>query len=136
MAKPTNRVPIDRYSEQEKNRALLAVVYSRIDYEASGFGELSLDDQEQTNCRWARQNTWDVVECIRDTSCRYSTDIPGLQRLRQLLDERRVDVVVAYSPDRIARCQEHLQQLLVELEEAGASLEFVVDRTPRAQRCR
>ena len=103
-----------------------------MDSEAPVPGELSLDDQEQTSCRWARQNAWDVVECIRDTAHQSSADSHGLRRLRQLLNERRVDIVVAHSPDRIDSCQGRLQPLLIELEEAGASLEFVVDGTPRA----
>ena len=132
MAKSTQLAPTGRFSEPGKNRALLAVVYSRIDSEAPPWSEISLDDQERTNCRWARQNSWDVIECIRETTCRSSADIPGLQRLRQLLNERRVDVVVAHSPDRITRSQGHLQQLLAQLEEAGASLEFVVEGTAKA----
>ena len=128
MAKSTQLAPIDRFSEHEKNHALLAVVYSKIDSEAPARGEIPLDEQERTNCRWARQHAWDVVECIRETTCGSSADSPGLQRLRQLLDERRVDVVVAHSLDRIAGCQDHLQQLLAELEQAGVSLEFAADR--------
>ena len=131
MAKSTRLAPTDRFSEHEKNRAFLAVVYSRIDSEAPACGEISLDDQERTNCRWARQNTWDVVECIRDTTCGSSTDTPGLRRLRELLNEQKVDVVVAQSPDRIARCQDEFQQLLIELEQAGASLEFAADMRAR-----
>ncbi len=47
--------------------------------------------------------------------------------MAQLLRDHTVDVVLAYSPDRFSTSQGHLQQLLAELDEAGASLEFVVD---------
>ena len=75
MAKSTLLAPTDRFSEHRKDRALLAVVYSRIDSEAPAWGEISMDDQERTNCRWARQNGWDVVECIRDATSGSSTGL-------------------------------------------------------------
>ena len=68
-----------------------------------------------------------MAESTPRGACGSTTDRPGVQRLRQLLNERMVDVVLAYSPDRVSRCHDHLQQLLAELEQAGASLEFVVD---------
>ena len=130
MAGSRPQGPVGQYEDLEKNRAEArrAVVYSRIATEAL---EPSLDDQERTGCRWARQNAWEIVECIHDTAGGSSTDDPGLQRLGQLLAERRVDVVVAHSPDNFAQCQDQLQQLLAQLEQAGASLEFVIDGKPQ-----
>ena len=132
METSTPRIPTSRFADHGKNRASLAVVYSIVSAEAAPYAELSLDVQERACCRWARHNTWDVVECIRDSACGFSTDRPGLQRLGQLLNELRVDVVVAHSPDRFSRCQDQFHQLLADLEQAGASLEFVDDGTPRA----
>ena len=51
----------------------------------------------------------------------------GYLRLRELLSERNIDAVLAYSPDRVFRCHDHLQELLAQLDRAGASLKFVVD---------
>lgn len=132
MAKSTQRSPTDRFTEYEKRQGRLAVVYSRVDAQAPVCSEISLDVQERASCRWARRNSWDIVECIRETGRGSSTDLPGLQRLGQLLGQRRVDVVVANSPDWFAQCQDHLQKLLAQLEEAGASLEFVADGKPQA----
>ena len=73
-----------------------------------------------------------LFECIRDTAGGFSTDRPGLRQVRRLLNEPRVDVVLAHPPDRFSRCQDQFHQLLAELEQAGASREFVVDGTPPA----
>ena len=89
--------------------------------------EVSLETQERYCRRWAQDNSWCIVEYIRDTACGSATNPAGLQRLGELLNDRKVDVVLAYSPAEVFKSQDQHQQLLSELDEAGVSLEFVVD---------
>ena len=80
--------------------------------------------------RWRMSSRWHICECIRDTDCGTGAPTPGMQRLGQVLAEHLVDVVVAHSPETFAECQEHAEQLLAQIEQAGASLEFVDDEEP------
>ena len=44
-----------------------------------------------------------------------------------MLSERSVDVIIAYSVDRLSRCQSQLDLLLPEAEQVGVQLEFVTE---------
>lgn len=131
MSKSTRRGQTDQFSENDDNGGLLAVVYSRVDANSPEWIHPSLEEQERILCRFIRRNGWQICECIRDTDCGTSSDSPGLQRLGQLLAEHLVDVVVAHSPETFAECQDHAEQLLAQIEQAGASLEFVADEEPK-----
>jgi len=44
-----------------------------------------------------------------------------------MLSERSVEVIIAYSVDRLSRCQGQLDLLLSEAEQAGVQFEFVTE---------
>jgi DNA invertase Pin-like site-specific DNA recombinase len=48
-------------------------------------------------------------------------------RLRQLLSQGFVDVVLAYAVDRLSRNQIHIAVLLDDIEKVDATLEFVTE---------
>jgi site-specific DNA recombinase len=52
-------------------------------------------------------------------------DRPALNRLRQAVKEGRVDVVMAYDPDRLSRKLYHQMILAEEFEKQGVKLEFI-----------
>jgi site-specific DNA recombinase len=52
-------------------------------------------------------------------------DRPALNRLRQAVREGRVDVVLAYDPDRLSRKLYHQMILAEEFEKQGIKLEFI-----------
>lgn len=106
------------------NRILTAVTYSRV---SNNGAQVSLDHQEQSCLQAARGQFCRIVERITDQADGCTLDRPGIQRLRQLLSEGTVDVVIAYSPDRLCRNQDQLDELLAEVEQAGVRLEFAVD---------
>src|SRR5438067_4220531 len=61
---------------------------------------------------------------------------PQLQRLREAIRRREVDVVVCYAIDRLSRDPVHLGVLISEAEHAGAAVEFVtepLDNSPEGQ---
>jgi len=52
-------------------------------------------------------------------------DRPALNRMRQAAGDGRVDVVLAYDPDRLSRKLYHLMILAEEFEKQGIKLEFI-----------
>ena len=114
----------DDFEDNSKDRTPRAVAYSRVSTDKQ---RCSLDGQEQTCIERAHAKGWQVVECIRDIASGCSLDRPGIQQLRHMLSERSVDVIIAYSVDRLSRCQGQLDLLLSEAEQAGVQLEFVTE---------
>jgi len=102
-----------------------AVVYSRVSTDAQERDGTSLDTQERACLEHAKG--WLVVAQLRDTASGASLDRPGIERLRQLLRQGAVDVVVAYAVDRLSRNQNHIGILFDEVEQTGAKLEFVTE---------
>jgi len=73
-------------------------------------------------------NGWTLVESIRDSASGASLDRPGIERLRLLLRQGSVDMIVAYAVDRRSRNQSHIGVLFDEVEQAGAQLQFVTEK--------
>ncbi len=107
---------------------LRAIVYSRVSTDAQERDGTSLDSQERGSQEYVAANGWTLLESIRDTASGYSLDRPGIERVRQLLRQGAVDVVVAYAVDRLSRNQNHIGVLFDEVEQAGARLEFVTEK--------
>ena len=104
-----------------------ALVYSRVSTDAQERDGTSLDTQERACREYAQAKGWTVVECIKDTASGSNLDRPGIERVRQLLSQGFVDVVLAYAVDRLSRNQIHVAVLLDDIEKAGATLEFVTE---------
>ena len=109
-------------------RQLRAVVYSRVSTDAQERDGTSLDTQERASQEFVSASGWTVLESIRDTASGSSLDRPGIERLRLLLRQGSVDVVVAYAVDRLSRNQNHIGVLFDEVEQAGAQLQFVTEK--------
>ena len=105
-----------------------ALVYSRVSTDAQERDGTSLDTQERACEEYAQAKGWTVVECIKDTASGSHLDRPGIERVRQLLRQGVVDVVVAYAVDRLSREQNQTGVLFYEVEQAGARLEFVTEK--------
>ena len=104
-----------------------ALLYSRVSTDAQERDGTSLDTQQRACLEHAKVKGWRVVECIRDTASGSNLDRPGIIRLRQLLRQGDIDLVVAYAVDRLSRNQNHIGVLFDEVEQAGARLEFVTE---------
>ena len=89
-------------------RQLRAVVYSRVSTDAQERDGTSLDTQERASQEYVSVNGWIPIESIRDTASGYSLDRPGIERVRMMLRQGTVDVVVAYAVDRLSRNQNHI----------------------------
>ena len=99
-----------------------AVVYVRVSTDGQERDGSSLQSQEEACLTYALAAGWRVVEVIRDTASAYTLDRPGMERLRRLVREGAVDVVLALAVDRLARNQNHIGILLDEAEQAGVRL--------------
>src|SRR5512138_254121 len=89
-----------------------AIVYSRVSTDAQERDGTSLDTQERACLDFARTRGWRVVEAIRDTASGYTSDRPGMERIRRLIREGAADVVLSYAVDRLAPNQTKLAVLL------------------------
>ena len=105
-----------------------AIVYSRVSTDAQERDGTSLDTQERACLDFARQQGWRVAEAIRDTASGYTLDRPGMERIRLLIRDGAVDVLLSFAVDRLARNQTKLAVLLDEAEEAGVVLECVTEK--------
>jgi len=107
---------------------LRAIIYSRVSTDAQERDGTSLDTQERASQEYVGANGWTLLESIRDTASGYSLDRPGIERLRFLLRQGSVDMIVAYAVDRLSRNQNHIGVLFDEVEQAGAKLQFVTEK--------
>ena len=107
--------------------SMRAFIYSRVSTDAQERDGTSLDTQEQACVEYGQDKGWLVVERIRDTASGYTLDRSGIERVRQLLRQGSVDVVIAYAVDRLSRNQNHIGVLFDEVERGGARLEFVTE---------
>ena len=76
---------------------LRAIVYSRVSTDAQERDGTSLDTQERACVEYAQAKGWVVVESIKDTASGSNLDRPGIERVRQLLSQGLVDVVLSYA---------------------------------------
>jgi site-specific DNA recombinase len=104
-----------------------AVVYSRVSTDAQEREGTSLESQERESIEFAKANGWILVESFKDTCSGSTLDCPGIERLRLLLRQGAVKVVVAYAVDRLSRNQNHIGVLFDDVEQAGAQLQFVIE---------
>jgi len=89
-------------------RQLKAIVYSRVSTDAQERDGTSLDTQESASEGYVESNGWMLLESIKDTASGSSLDRPGIERLRTLLRQASVDMIVAYAVDRLSRNQNHI----------------------------
>ena len=87
---------------------LRAIIYSRVSNDAQERDGTSLDTQERASQGYVDAKGWMLVESFKDTASGFSLDRPGIERLRMLLRQGTVDVVVAYAVDRLSRNQNHI----------------------------
>ncbi len=70
---------------------------------------------------------WQVVEQVtdNDVSAFSGRFRPGYQRLLELIEQRRVDVVVAWAPERLHRSPRQLEDFIELVERTGTAVETV-----------
>ena len=107
-----------------------AAPYARVstDKQAEKYGIPSQIEALRKRCLergWTHVLDGDKDAFIDDGYSGAELDRPALDRLRQAAREGRVDVVLAYDPDRLSRKLYHQMILAEEFEKQGIKLEFI-----------
>jgi len=107
-----------------------AAVYARVstDKQAEKYGLPSQIEALKKRCLerdWTPVLDGDRDAFVDDGYSGAELDRPALNRLRQAAREGRVDVVLAYDPDRLSRKLYHQMILAEEFEKQGIKLEFI-----------
>jgi len=74
------------------------------------------DSQEAELRDYCSRRGWLNVEWYRDTICGAKQDRQGLNDLMQKVRRGKVDIILAFKLDRLARSLSHLAQLIAELQ--------------------
>jgi DNA invertase Pin-like site-specific DNA recombinase len=88
-------------------------------------GSEDLDVQESRCRAYAEAARYTIVGTYRDTTEEPGDERPDLRRLRGAVWARRVDVVIATTPDRIFQDIERVARLANESRQLGVRLEFL-----------
>lgn len=110
--------------------ATRAAIYVRVSSRQQEEGGTSLDTQEEACRAYAAERGW-VLEpehVYREVHTGVELwERVHLTRLRQAIREKAIDVVVAYSIDRLSRDPVHLGVVLTEAQPRGVAVEFVLE---------
>ena len=102
-----------------------AALYLRVS-DPSQEGNYSLGTQETDGRAHCAERGYEVVEVYREVFTGVYLDArPELTRLRRSVEQREVDVVVVWHPDRLSREQDDRVYLRVEAKRRGVRYEFV-----------
>ena len=104
-------------------------IYCRVSTEDQEREGTSLDSQLKACQDKAQELGYEISEdyTIRETYSGLSLDRPKLDQLRQWVRDREVDVVIAYTLDRLSRDPVHFIILQEELERNGIGLVLVTE---------
>src|SRR5215472_16782093 len=103
------------------------IIYCRVS--TSGQEEnYSLPTQEDACRTYAGERDWEIIAVYREQHTGAELwERPKLTELRELVRAGGVDVVLAYSLDRLSRKETHIAIIAEEVERAGAMLAFVTE---------
>jgi DNA invertase Pin-like site-specific DNA recombinase len=100
-----------------------AVIFCRVSTEGQAAEDkTSLDEQQLALEKYAAANGYEVVEVIREdiSGRRQVTD--GLRRIQQLADARKIDAVLVYKWNRLARSLERFAALMLKMKMADVDV--------------
>jgi DNA invertase Pin-like site-specific DNA recombinase len=82
-----------------------------------------IHDSQETELRdYCARRGWGNVEWYRDTASGAKQDRQGLNDLMQKVRRGKVDIILAYKLDRVARSLSHLAQFIAELQTCRVAL--------------
>lgn len=104
----------------------------------AGTADGPVDAQLEVLTAYAAEQGWRVVRLAEDvgtpgTSWTWTYAQPGLQEVRRLVRENKVDVVLVASADRISRDARDYQVFLSLLRKRGVSLQCLPPGVPDAK---
>lgn len=106
---------------------MIVAIYVRVSTDQQAEKGYSLDTQlsECRNKAHEIPNVLSVEEFIEDGYSGAYLERPALDKMRNLLREKRFGAVIVYDPDRLARNLTHQLLITDEIESSGAQLHFV-----------
>jgi site-specific DNA recombinase len=116
-------------TQVERGEEMKAAIYCRVSTDNQEAEGTSLDSQLKACLDKAQELGYEIREeyTIRETYSGLTLDRPKLNQLRQWVRDKEVDVVVAYTLDRLSRDPVHFIILQEELERAGVALTMVTE---------
>ena len=106
-----------------------AAIYCRVSTEDQEKEGTSLDSQREACLAKAKEPGYEVAEdfVLSETYSGLTLDRPKLSQLRQWVNDKEVDAVIAYTLDRLSRDPVHFIILQEELEKSGVELVLVTE---------
>lgn len=101
-----------------------AVIYTRVSTVDQAEG-MSLETQREAGAKRAEALGAEVVGVLEDTFTGTDLGRPAMDRLREMVERRDVEIVIVYDPDRFSRNLTDLLVVTKEFEKHGVSLEYV-----------
>lgn len=101
-----------------------AVIYARVSTDEQSRG-YSLKTQIDAMTKYCRENGFSVVGEYKDDYTGTKLDRPELDKLRQHLKREKIDAVIVYDIDRLARKSVYQMLIEEEFERAGARVIYV-----------
>lgn len=114
-----------------------AVIYARVSTDEQAEHGYSLSSQIEACIEYAKQHDFEVVATFQDSYSGAKLNRPELEKVRQLIEEKKTDVLIIYSSDRLTRNLAHLLILREQLKQSGVELHYVrrgkTEDTPEAR---
>ncbi|MDO8491349.1 MAG: recombinase family protein [Dehalococcoidia bacterium] len=110
-----------------------ADIYCRVSTENQETEGTSLQTQLEACMKYRQSKGYDVAYCFSETYSGLSLERPELDKLRELVRNEQIDVLVVYCLDRLSRNATHGVILRDELDKYNVKLESVtedIDKTP------
>ncbi len=125
MVKRSNQGKVGK----EEGEEMKAAVYCRVSTEDQEREGTSLQSQREACLKKAQELGYEVPEEFTaiETYSGLSLDRPKLNEVRQWVRDKEVDVVIAYTLDRLSRDPVHFIILQEELERSGVELTLVTE---------
>src|SRR4030065_133870 len=104
-----------------------AAIYCRVSTDTQEREATSLQTQLENCLTYCQGKGYDVSYRFSEAYSGLSLERPELDKLRELVRDERVDVIVCYSLDRLSRDPGHGVIITQELEKHGVKLETVTE---------
>ena len=104
-----------------------AAVYCRVSTDSQEREGTSLQTQLEACLKYCANKNYEVVHRYSETFSGLSLERPELDKLRELVRNEAIEVIVCYSLDRLSRDPGHGVIITQELEKYGVKLETVTE---------
>jgi len=106
-----------------------AAIYCRVSTQDQEREGTSLQSQLEACLKYANEQSYEVSDqyVIREVYSGLTLERPGLEQLRNLVNNKEINSVVVYSTDRLSRDPVHLLFLVEECDKKEVKLHFVTE---------